>query len=62
MLNRLMRGRVSRIIDPVARGILRLGLTPNQVTLLGTAGATAGAVGLLGTGHLLAGTVMSQPS
>ncbi len=56
MLNGLARGAVSRVTDPVGRGLLRLGLDPDLVTLIGTAGVVGGAIVLLGGGHLLWGT------
>ncbi|SER94993.1 phosphatidylinositol phosphate synthase [Actinokineospora terrae] len=56
MLNIFARASVSRVTDPVGAGLVRLGLTPNAVTVLGTACAIAGALWLFPTGHLLAGT------
>ncbi|RIJ76276.1 CDP-alcohol phosphatidyltransferase family protein [Nakamurella silvestris] len=58
MLNSLARSAVSRVTDPIGRGLLRLGLSPDLVTVIGTAGVVAGAITLLGTGHLFAGTVV----
>ncbi|GAA3041717.1 phosphatidylinositol phosphate synthase [Actinokineospora globicatena] len=56
MLNIFARASVSRVTDPIGAGLVRLGLTPNAVTVLGTAGAIAGALWLFPTGQLLAGT------
>ncbi|GAA3013537.1 phosphatidylinositol phosphate synthase [Actinokineospora diospyrosa] len=56
MLNIFARASVSRVTDPIGARLVRLGLTPNAVTLLGTAAAIAGALWLFPTGHLLAGT------
>lgn len=56
MLNIFARASVSRVTDPVGVWLVRTGLTPNAVTLLGTAGAVAGALWLFPAGHLLAGT------
>lgn len=56
MLNIVARASVSRATDPVGAWLVRLGLTPNAMTLLGTAGAVASALWLFPTGHLLAGT------
>jgi CDP-diacylglycerol--glycerol-3-phosphate 3-phosphatidyltransferase len=56
MLNIFARASVSRVTDPVGAALVRVGLTPNGMTLLGTAGAIGGAVWLFPTGHLLAGT------
>ena len=56
MLNIFARASVSRVTDPVGAALVRVGLTPNGMTLIGTAGAIGGAVWLFPTGHLLAGT------
>ncbi|MGQ0837478.1 phosphatidylinositol phosphate synthase [Actinokineospora sp.] len=56
MLNIFARASVSRATDPVGAWMVRIGLTPNGMTLFGTAGAVAGALWLFPTGHLLAGT------
>lgn len=58
MISGLVRERLSRVAPPVGRVVLGMGLTPNQVTLLGAAGVIGGAVGLLGTGNLLTGAVV----
>lgn len=58
MLNSLARASVSKVTDPIGRALLRIGLGPDLVTILGTLGVVAGSVGLLGTGHLLAGTIV----
>lgn len=58
MLNSWARGAVSTVTDPVGRALLRAGLTPDTVTVIGTIGVVAGAVSLLGTGHLFAGTMV----
>ena len=57
MLNSIARGAVSRVTDPVGRALLRIGLTPDAVTVIGTAGVVAGAVFLIGAGHLFWGTM-----
>ncbi len=58
MLNALARASVSKVTDPIGRGLLRIRLTPNIVTVLGTVGVVGGSVGLIATGHLLAGTIV----
>ena len=58
MLNSLARAAVSKVTDPIGRGLLRLGLSPDLVTVIGTAGVVGGAIALLGTGHLFAGTMV----
>ncbi len=57
MLNALARGSVSRVTDPIGRGLLRLGLSPDLVTVIGTVGAVVSSIVLFGTGHLFWGTV-----
>ncbi|GGM14037.1 phosphatidylinositol phosphate synthase [Nakamurella endophytica] len=58
MLNSLARGSVSRVTDPIGRALLRAGLGPDLVTVLGTVGVVVGSVTLLGTGHLFVGTLV----
>ncbi|GAB1512787.1 phosphatidylinositol phosphate synthase [Actinophytocola sp. KF-1] len=56
MLNIFARASVSRVTDPIGAALVRAGLTPNGMTLIGTAGAVGFALWLFPTGHLLAGT------
>jgi CDP-diacylglycerol--glycerol-3-phosphate 3-phosphatidyltransferase len=56
MLNIFARASVSRVTDPVGAALVRVGLTPNGMTLVGTVGAVGSALWLFPTGHLLAGT------
>ncbi len=56
MLNIFARASVSRVTDPVGVWLVRSGLSPNAMTVIGTAGAVAGSLWLFPTGHLLAGT------
>ncbi|PRX46171.1 CDP-diacylglycerol--glycerol-3-phosphate 3-phosphatidyltransferase [Prauserella shujinwangii] len=56
MLNIFARASVSRVTDPIGAALVRAGLTPNGMTLLGTAGAVACALALFPNGMLLAGT------
>lgn len=58
MLNTLARATVSKVTEPIGRGLLRLGLTPDGVTVIGTVGVVAGSVGLIATGHLFPGTMV----
>jgi CDP-diacylglycerol--glycerol-3-phosphate 3-phosphatidyltransferase len=58
MLNSLARSSVSKVMDPIGRGLLKAGLSPDLVTVVGTAGVVAGSVGLLATGYLFAGTMV----
>jgi CDP-diacylglycerol--glycerol-3-phosphate 3-phosphatidyltransferase len=47
---------VGRAIDPLARALLRAGVSPDAVTLVGTAGVIAASVGLATRGYLLTAT------
>lgn len=58
MLNSLARAAVSKVTDPIGRGLLRAGLSPDLVTIIGTVGVVAGAVLLLAPGYLFVGTVV----
>jgi CDP-diacylglycerol--glycerol-3-phosphate 3-phosphatidyltransferase len=49
------RPAVGRVIAPVVTRLARAGVTPDAITLTGTLGAVAGAVLLIGTGHLFWG-------
>ncbi|GAA4893078.1 CDP-diacylglycerol--glycerol-3-phosphate 3-phosphatidyltransferase [Stackebrandtia albiflava] len=47
------RATVAKFLDPVAAGLVRWGLSPNAVTVLGTLGVIASSVLLLARGELL---------
>lgn len=49
---------VARVIDPLARGLLRLGISPDVVTVVGAAGVAVGALGFGARGELLTGVVI----
>jgi len=51
MLNAL-RPALSRLLTPVADALARTPVTPNALTITGTAGMTAGALWLFPIGHL----------
>ena len=55
MLGANARAAVGRFWAPVVARLARAGVTPDAVTLLGTLGAIAGAVGLIATGQLFWG-------
>jgi CDP-diacylglycerol--glycerol-3-phosphate 3-phosphatidyltransferase len=56
MLNIFARASVSRVTDPIGRTLVRAGLTPNAMTVIGTAGAVASALAFFPQGLLLWGT------
>jgi CDP-diacylglycerol--glycerol-3-phosphate 3-phosphatidyltransferase len=57
MLNIFARASVSRVTDPIGKALVRVGLTPNAMTVFGTAGAMVCALVLFPNGFLLAGTL-----
>ncbi|WP_347220461.1 phosphatidylinositol phosphate synthase [Mycolicibacterium poriferae] len=54
----MTRAAYAKLSRPLARGALRLGLTPDSVTILGTAGTVLGALTLFPMGHLFAGALV----
>jgi CDP-diacylglycerol--glycerol-3-phosphate 3-phosphatidyltransferase len=52
------RAAVARVVEPIARGLLRLGVSPNAVTVIGTVGVLVGALGFVTRGHLLVGALI----
>jgi CDP-diacylglycerol--glycerol-3-phosphate 3-phosphatidyltransferase len=58
MLNRYARAFSTKLFGPVAAGLLRLGVSPDAVTIVGTLGVAVAALSLYPTGHLLAGTLV----
>jgi CDP-diacylglycerol--glycerol-3-phosphate 3-phosphatidyltransferase len=58
MLNIFARASVSRVTDPIGAALVRVGLTPNGMTVIGTAGAVGFALWLFPAGHLFAGTLV----
>src|ERR1700735_2920493 len=51
----LSRAAFARLSTPLARGALRVGLTPDSVTILGTIASVAGALTLFPIGKLFVG-------
>jgi CDP-diacylglycerol--glycerol-3-phosphate 3-phosphatidyltransferase len=49
------RPKVAKVLAPVVTRLARAGVTPDMVTIVGTLGSIAGAVFLIGTGHLFWG-------
>ncbi|OWV08409.1 CDP-alcohol phosphatidyltransferase [Micromonospora wenchangensis] len=52
------RAGMTRVVEPVARGLLRAGVSPNAVTVAGTVGVLVGALGFGARGHLVAGALI----
>ena len=57
MLDRHARGVTTRLFTPVARTLLRAGVSPDTVTVVGTLGVSLGALVLFPLGHLFWGTL-----
>jgi CDP-diacylglycerol---glycerol-3-phosphate 3-phosphatidyltransferase len=58
MLNRFARALFARLFTPVARLLLRLGVSPDAVTLIGTVGVAGGALGFYPRHEFFWGTVV----
>jgi CDP-diacylglycerol--glycerol-3-phosphate 3-phosphatidyltransferase len=58
VLNIHARDAVSRALVPLGTSLAKAGLTPDVITVFGTAGTVAGSVLLLGNGYLFAGTLV----
>ena len=54
MISAHMKPTVVKIITPLCRGLLRIGVTPNAMTIFGTSIVVLGSALLLAPGHLLA--------
>ena len=59
MINDWFRGAVSRGLDGPAHWLLRHGVTPDVITVVGTTGSSVAAVVLFPTGHLFAGAFIA---
>lgn len=58
MLNRYTRSFFTKLWTPAAKGLLKIGFTPDAVTLLGTAGVCAGALAFYPRGEFFVGTLV----
>ncbi|QQS00503.1 MAG: CDP-alcohol phosphatidyltransferase family protein [Austwickia sp.] len=58
MLNKFARAFVTRLLTPVARLALRIGLTPDMVTIIGTLGVCVGALAFYPRHEFLVGTLV----
>lgn len=57
MLNRHARGFFTALFTPLARWLLRIGVSPDAVTIVGTAGVVVGALAFYPLGQLWWGTL-----
>lgn len=58
MLNRLMRETWTKVMTPIASLFLRLGISPDVVTVVGTLGVCVGALAFFPRGQFLLGTIV----
>ena len=58
MLSASLKPAVTRAINPIARGALRIGLTPNAVTLIGAVGLVSSALYFYPRGDFFVGTLV----
>jgi phosphatidylinositol phosphate synthase len=58
MLNRFVRAPFTRLLTPVARMLLALGISPDVVTLVGTLGVCVGALAFYPRGSFFWGTIV----
>ena len=59
MLQRSIKAPVTRAITPLCNGLLRAGVTPNLMSAFGGIGSTLSALLLFGSGHFLAGAILT---
>ncbi|WP_448320145.1 phosphatidylinositol phosphate synthase [Streptomyces sp. CO7] len=58
MLNKYARAFFTRVLTPFAAFLIRLGVSPDVVTVLGTAGVVAGALAFFPVGEFFWGTIV----
>ncbi len=58
MLNRYARAFFTKVLTPVAALLIRLGVSPDVVTVIGTLGVAVGALVVLPPGQFLVGTLV----
>jgi CDP-diacylglycerol--glycerol-3-phosphate 3-phosphatidyltransferase len=49
---------MTRLITPLSRGLLKIGVTANSITVFGAIGTVTASITLFTTGHLFAGTMV----
>jgi len=52
------RAMMAKILDPLGARLVRAGISPNAVTIIGTLGVVAGSVALVARGYLLSGLLV----
>jgi phosphatidylinositol phosphate synthase len=54
----LGRARIARVVNPLGRRLVRAGVSPDVVTIVGTCGVLVGALGFVARGHILTGLII----
>lgn len=58
MISSVFKPAVTRVITPIARGLLALGITPNSVSILGALGVVISALSFYPSGNFFLGTML----
>jgi CDP-diacylglycerol--glycerol-3-phosphate 3-phosphatidyltransferase len=58
MLNRLMRATMTKVLTPIAHLFIKLGISPDLVTIVGTVGVCVGALAFFPRGELWVGVLV----
>ena len=59
MLNQTgARGAIAGVVEPIAKGLLKIGLTPDAITWIGTIGVSTAAFVFYTRGSFLIGTLV----
>ncbi len=58
MLNRLLRATMTKLLSPIAHVLLKLGISPDVVTVVGTVGVCVGALAFFPRGQLWVGVLV----
>lgn len=58
MLNKYARAFFTKLFTPIARLLIKLGISPDVVTIIGTLGVCVGALGFYPRGKFVAGTLI----
>ena len=58
MLNRLLRATMTKVLTPIAHLFIKLGISPDVVTIVGTVGVIAGALVFFPRGQLWVGVLV----
>lgn len=58
MIQNRFRAPVTALISPIAKGLIRLGITPNSITAIGAVGASISAIYMFSNGDFFVGTLL----